>query len=84
MKSKEEFNLSEKKQKFHLEPYFYCETDIKEFIRRLKEEIDKKFEEMKATFYETDSSEIAMTRFNCSKWINIIDEIDTLAGEDLK
>ncbi len=35
---RKEFNPSEKKQKFHLEPYFYCETDVKEFIKRLKEE----------------------------------------------
>jgi len=38
---KQEFNLSEKAQRFHLDYDFYCETDIKEFIRLLKEELIK-------------------------------------------
>ena len=31
---KKEFDLSEHRQRFHLEPYFYCEDKVKEFIKR--------------------------------------------------
>lgn len=37
----EEFNLSDKGQRFHLDYDFYCETDVKEFIKRLKENAHK-------------------------------------------
>ena len=63
-----EQTLSDTAQRFHLDYDFYCETDVKDFIKKLKEEIlfgeSHSFEEIQAI----------------TKHIKIIDK---LAGEKL-
>ena len=63
---KKEFNLSEKRNEFiSNDKYFYFEEDVKEFIRRLKEEIEN--QEYKDNITETLDE--------------ILEKIDKLAGE---
>ena len=58
-------------------------VDVKKAVNKLKDEINKKFDEMREGWFKTDNPEVAQTRMNDSSWINIIDEIDRIFGDDL-
>jgi len=97
MKTKE-FNLSEKI--FHMKRTLNLKTkekedfdfvkkeDVKEFIRLLKEEIDKLHDKQRDSQETTSNPEVALERLNKANLIygngGILEEIDKLAGEKLK
>jgi hypothetical protein len=90
MTEEEEFNLSEKlinQDSEYCDNGFYWEKDVKEFIKRLKKEKDKAFDNFrKEGWFATDIPEVAELRLQCSLLIlDRLDEIiDKLAGEKLK
>ena len=89
MKTKEEFNLSTKICQGR-SPYFRYlhSSDVKEFIRLLKEEIDKLHDKQRDSQETTSNPEVALERLNKANLIygngGILEEIDKLAGEKLK
>ena len=84
---KEEFNLSEKILTDLDEHGFeYLElSHVKEFIRLLKDDYDKRLDKIQKSFKATDNPEIAMARFNVmGVTCGFIDYLEQIAGEKLK
>lgn len=77
-KSEEEFNLSKKRIMFQLGRYIYSEEDVKEFIRRLKDDVFKFSQKDRKCCSRAEEGEINICRFCFPKFI------DTLAGDKLK